>query len=393
MAFFSFYVFGMSRTHDVLPSLYDRASLGSHLIESVNAVGLAFMAHHYRQPELSNLASSKYLTAIRKLNQALRVPQIAVTDATLQSVLLLDLYEKLVNRDSSAPIPWMAHVNGALALVKARGHRNLQNYTARRLCTRLVTTLVVSCAATSTHVPDTLTDLCNSMTQFFDMNDIKWQVASLVISLINLKADIRCGQFSSEVDILENAWVLDSQFAEWHKRFSRFWQPAKVAIAPHSPLVLGKYYDLYQDHYVTQGANVFQTMRLLLHEVIQRHTNQVLPIDNKALETSRKIIEDAARETCASVPQFILVQARPENALPFSPLQVLQGYALLSPLYVAGHFSEDAQLRQWVIDLMKYMAEAGRMEMAIKVAEVLETSPDLPYWNVYAMLGSYAFAA
>ena len=42
---------------------------------------------------------------------------------------------------------------------------------------------------------------------------------------------------------------------------------------------------------------------------------------------------------------------------------------------------------------MDYIAETGSMRTAKDVANILRLTPDVDYWAVYAMLGSYAFTA
>ena len=387
-------MFGVSRTHDALAYLYAQAAEGSQLSESVDAVSLAFLARHHRHAPLADLARSKYSTALRQVNRSLQRPQLATTDVTLQCVLLLDLYEKMVNSEELAPSNWMAHVNGALALASARGNRNFDSSTARRLGKRLVSTLVISCLAASARVPAALSGLCRGLDPHFPKDDIKWQSNFLVTDLINLQADVKEGKFPSDAHALAALWAFEAGLAAKHTEWSPSWQPVRVAT--DSPLVLENHYDLYRDHFVTQGANVFRMARLLLHQTVQEYAAGDDARPDVRTE-SRRTIEGTARAICASAPQFFLPGARPANAdtraLPLTPAQVLECYAVLSPLYLAGQASADAALRAWVVATMRHMADAGGMEMARTVADILEARPGVPHWGVYAMLGSYAFAA
>lgn len=392
MAFFSFYVSGLSRTHGALTSLSEQATPGNHLTDSVDAVSFAFMAHHYRRSGFDKLARAKYLKAIQHLNKILQSPSLAATDTTLQSVLLLDLCEKFANHSSLDPNSWLAHVNGALALVRVRGHRNLSSQTARQLAARLITTSMISCIAASIRVPAPLLDLRRSLDPFFPKTDAKWRMPDIVISLIDLQVDIHEGKLAADADILDAAWALEARFVKFRNELLSFWQPAHIIAPLHNSLILGSYYGLYHDHFVTQGWNVFRTMRMLLHSIIQNYSVGNAGTDHDTSSASRKIMELSSQEICSSAPQFILEEARAENALPFAPLQTLQLYALVPNLYVAGHLSRDPRIRMWVITILKHMAEVGGMEMASRVAGILETSNELPYWTVYAMLGSYAFA-
>ncbi|MCJ1330596.1 hypothetical protein MMC10_007281 [Thelotrema lepadinum] len=393
MAFFSSYVPGLSHAHDTLAALTEQAGQGSHLVESVDAVSLVFLAHHYRDPKLSRLASGKYLKAIQQINQVLQNPQLAIEDSTLQSVLLLDLYEKLANREHLDAQSWIAHVNGAVALVKVRGQGNISNDNARQLSKRLLTTSIISCAVASMRVPEALVDLHNRLDPYFLRSNVKWRMSELAINLISFQADMYEGILATDTDILDAAWILEARFIAMQNELLPFWQPKRVTIAPGNPLVYAQHYDLYQDQYITQGSMVFRTWRLLLHNTIQTYSSRNAPADDGAVETSQKITDLTSQEICAAVPQFILKEAKPTNALPLTSQQILQCYALLPPLYIAGRMSKDPGVRPWVIGILKYMARVGGMESANRIADVLQTSNELPYWSVYAMLGSYAFAA
>lgn len=98
--FFSLYVERLSQNCTHLGSLYARASTIGQLASSVDALSLALVAFQFESLELMRLANSRYVGAIRGVGQALRNVQTAVSDETLQSVMLLDLYEKITNRNS-----------------------------------------------------------------------------------------------------------------------------------------------------------------------------------------------------------------------------------------------------------------------------------------------------
>lgn len=396
VAFFSFYVFGLSRaTNETLPSLYKHADHGSALSLSVDAVSLAFMTQKQNGHTcLVGLARRKYVEAISELNRALRTPHLAVEDATLQSVLLLDLYEKIVSRGVPPSLgSWMAHINGAVALIEARGDGNIASQTARGLAVRLVTTMLISCHATLSAIPSGIVDLCQKLDVFLPQTHIKWQVNLQTMSLINLKADIGDGSVCSDAEILKKALLLEAEFAATEERLAPVCKPLRVAVEPGHPLVLGDYYDVDKDHVTTQGANVLRSMRMLLVGLIFERLGKTTPEEHQLWRRLDDLKERLAREVCASVPQFLLPEALPTNALPFTPLQTLQCYAILSPLYVAWYRSSDAKLRSWVAKTMAYMADAGAMAEARQVADAMEKSLELPFWTVYSIMGSYVFAA
>lgn len=95
----------------------------------------------------------------------------------------------------------------------------------------------------------------------------------------------------------------------------------------------------------------------------------------------------------ATVPQFVLSEARSKNSVPFSPLQKLQCYISLTPLYLASKLSANNRMRHWIRHVMEHIVEARNMKIAKDVVETLRARLDTEYWTVYAVTGCYAFVA
>ena len=389
-AFFAHYVFGLSSSYDVLGILYQSARPGGHLSASVDAASLAFMADNYpTEHVLLNLATQHYMTALRRLHVALQSPEVVFENSTLQCVLLLDLYEKIVSRNRRSPTAWMSHVIGGAALARARGESNLQSYVGRRLSKRLYTTLLISCAVASCHIPPGLVALRTGLERFQDPDDIKWRVTILNEEVTNFRADVIGGRYTSNSEIAANASRLDAQFEAIEAVLRSDWQPRKVDTLESNPgdrLSFRGTYDVYRDHLVTQVRNVIRTIRLHLH--LQFSLDQTI---GKA--STQYYINKLCEDICASVPQFVIAGARPENQVPFTALQAMQCRTLLAPLYLAGHVSKNPDVRPWAVHMMTYMADAGGMETAQKIGDELALGQRMEYWDVYTMLGGYAFAA
>ncbi|KAL5331042.1 hypothetical protein ACEPPN_000571 [Leptodophora sp. 'Broadleaf-Isolate-01'] len=192
-AFFTNYIFGFSRSYDVLAPLWGQASATGHLAASVNT-----------------LAKEKYVAALQQqLGQALRMPEISATDETLQAVLLLDLYEKLVNQDPLSSSAWMNHIVGAISLVKSSGDRLIASHNGRRLATRLAMTLAISCGAAIMRIPDALMSLREDLSSL--VGGTKWDFTAIVVDVVNLQADNANLQITCSSEIGERAKKLDRQ--------------------------------------------------------------------------------------------------------------------------------------------------------------------------------------
>ena len=388
-AFFEDYVFQFSRSCDVLAPLLEQAPATGHLAASVDAVSVALMSFRTNAPLLRQLAKEKYVAALQKLGQALRFHEVSATDETLQSVLLLDLWEKLVNKDPVSSVAWMSHVVGAISLVKSCGDRFVATQTGRRLATRLAMTLAISCGAARLRIPDALLSLREDLSSC--VGDTKWDFTAIVVDVVNLQADIASLPIpiSSSAEIAGRANELDAQIEGLETALSTFWAPRSVSMSAH-PLLFGSSYDIYQDHFVTQVRNAFRTVRLMLNSIIQKYCPPELSITRNDATEAIKLLSE---QICAAVTPFILSEDRQGNEARFSSLQTLQCYTLIPPLYIAGQLSSSRALREWAIHIMNHMAEAGRMKIAKDVANILKFTPEVDYWQIYSMVGCYALAA
>ncbi|PVH87944.1 hypothetical protein DL98DRAFT_648846 [Cadophora sp. DSE1049] len=386
-AFFTDYVSGFSRSYDDLAPLLGQTSATGHLAASVDAVSVALMSFRSNAPLLRQLAKEKYVAALQKTGQALRIPEISATDETLQSVLLLDLYEKLVNQNPLSSVAWMSHVVGAISLVKSYGDRIIVTQTGRRLATRLAMTLAISCGAARTRIPEPLLSLREDLS--FLVGDTKWDFTAIVVDVVNLRADIASLRITSSSEVAELAKKLDRQLESLETTLPPFWAAQSVSISAH-PLLFGSSYDAYQDHFVTQVRNAFRTVRLMLNGLIQKHCPpEMCGLRNDAANVIKVLTE----QICAAVTPFVLSGDQQGMDGRFSSLQTLQCYTLIPPLYIAGQLSSNHALRNWAVYVMDHMAEAGRMKIAKDVANILRLTPEVDYWQVYSMVGCYALAA
>ena len=397
-AFYVHYVTGFSKTYDVLEPLYGASAIDEPLVASVDAVSLAFFSFHFDCTGASVNARKKYLSALPLLNQALKSPKSATSDSTLLAVLLLDLFEKITNNNPRSITSWMSHINGALALVELREDPLRQDYTGLRLSTRLSTNLLISCVSANSPVPPGLINLRSSLEPFLNEEDPKWRLSGLVVKYANLKGAIQDGCLSGS-DILTRATELDIDFVSLIKHMPSSWLYSTTYLEESSERVFEQRYDSYPDHFITQGWNVLRVMRILLSDMIR---TSYVPQNINTLQdaSSSRIssiatghIDCIAKEVCAAVPQYVYGDAK-VGSKAYGTAQRLRCYTLLFPLYVAAlHASDTTKIKPWTVKQLRFMSDEMRIRNASVVAELLERGGRACPWDVYAVLGSYAFAA
>lgn len=387
-AFLGLYIDQYSCGFNVLARLLEASPSAGHLQVSVGAVGLVFMALHMNRPDLMPLANHQYLAAIQKIRKAIPFTQGSaskgnpqpVSDETLQSVLLLDLYEKLAiyHQWSGLSGSWLSHIQGALSVLQSRSSVDFRSPTTRHLANRTVIALTISCGAAGIHVPETLQPIRQDLDGC--IHDAKWTFIGLLASIVNLRADMRTAGLRSD-DVLSRARELQDQLACAESTIPSSWRPRRVCA--QNSLIFGRSYDVHPSHYAAQVFNAFRIMRLEMCGIIRGlHPCSLV----------EKIISETALDICATLPQFILLGVRSENTLPFSPLQILQCRGVLTALYVAPQITTDSLLRQWILKSLAYMADNG-IKMARDVAHILTSTPEVDYWTVFTMVGSCAVTA
>ncbi|KAL6864056.1 hypothetical protein J3F83DRAFT_767045 [Trichoderma novae-zelandiae] len=398
--FFAHYVFGLSSSYDILPALYEKAKPDDHLSASVDAASLAYVANreHAASKELFRLAAQHYTIALRRINAALSNPELASADSTLQSVLLLDLYEKIMGRDLKAAAPWLAHLNGALALIKARGYNEMtRSDVSRTLANKLFITLLISCYIASYRIPEGVVELGRRLDMFHDKDDCKWRISKMNQQMINFRTEIAEGKLSSR-QIVAEAKRLHDAYREIEETSSQRWQPRQMMASEEDPahrsLIFRDYYHVYKDHYTTQVRNTVRIMHIQLQSYIQKNLEDDGSDEyTRTRDESLSRTEHLAEEVIASVPQFVIPGVHPNNNIPFSSVQTLKCGILLPAVFIAAGASNNPDLRLWAIRTLRYMAASGNIRAASMTADMLEEHPGLDFRFMYAKLGGYAFTS
>lgn len=384
--FFGVYLDGLSRSCEALGPLYAKASATQPLAASVDAVSLAFTSFQNHSPLLMRRANEKYIIAIRKLNESLRDIPVSTSDETLQTVVLLDMYEKMVNRNPHSQASWMSHIRGALSLIQARMDRQDLSLFASQLARRVVIAMTISCGAAGILVPDTISVLRRKL-DISSTLDAKWGFTALLVDAVNLRAQLHTTGRELPGSIAEAARAIEGHLVDLENALPPSWKPRRIYTVGHDPCVLGQYYDLYPDHFIIQTWNAIRIIRLEMIGIVKTHG----PADTTR-SVSSNLIDEIAQKICASVPQVVLPGVCQDSRQYFSPLQTLQCCTLLTPLYLAAQMSSNMYLKEWIIRSLYHMATAGNMMIAKEVADILRRKPEVSHWTIYTMVGSYAIA-
>lgn len=410
-AFFAHYVSEGSRGWDFLiPYRYSEADF---LNRSVDAVSLAFVGHQRTSKSIMDSAQVQFGMALRSLSRAITYTNLASSNELLSAALLLDLFTKLTCAGPGDLTFWRAHLNGALALIDALGLQNLQDQISLRILSRFVINSITSCVASATIVPEQLNNIWTHVTRLMARgDDPKWKMTQVMINYASLRAAIQDNIGSLE-DQVAMAQLLDQRLLQISKNFPHGWQPTKYHI--HDPASQGpSQYASYRDRHITQSWNVLRLTRILVNEFLvengDRHDKGDRNEGQACEMPPMKTITTLVDEIVYSVYQYAGLccahhKSSPKSTAPIptkphypktahSPKQTLDCYTLIFPLYVAGRskFASSSQ-RETIIRDLRFINDHMCIGNASVVADTIEKEPGKDPWQVFAILGSYGFAA
>lgn len=417
--FYYNYVVGTTKPFAFLQAFYSPTSTDEHLSRSVDAVALAYLNYQRYSRSAEKEARQQYVAALGLTSTAIQCPDLAKKDSTILAILLLDLYEKITNKEPKFEGAWAAHLSGALTLVKLRGHWQFKDPSALRMLMRLSTNLLISCVASDRPVFAELVTLRSDIAAHFPSpGDPKWRESELMIEFARLRQDIKDGVLSDDL-ALSSLVDLDNKFLGLSLDVTPAWQYMTVQVDEEVTHHFEPYHHVYPAEHIAQMWNTLRLTRILLNELICSHCLDRRGCAKQNFETlalyqyaTRTIIE-MAFGICASVPQYIghhsgsykmsVTNTDSLSVISDGDARIslieqsnlthhLPCYRLIFPLYVAAQTTAAPQsLKPWAIGQIRFMAETYAIENAAAVARILESGEKNNPWLVYAMLGSYAF--
>jgi hypothetical protein len=424
--FYYNYVFGSLKPFEFLQSCYSPTPKDDHLTASMDAVALAYLNYQRHTPNVQTEARQHYITALRLMNKALQDPELAKKDSTILAILLLDLYQKVTNKEPHYEGAWAAHLQGALALVKMRGDEQFNDPMVIRILLRVSTNQIISCIATHRPVPEDIVALRDTIAAHIsNPSQSKLEESDLMIEYARLRYKIENARLSEKEAVL-SLRELDERFDILSTNAGSTWQFKDIQVSEKSIHHWKSHHHIYPSELIAQLWNVLRIARILLNELLLDRSSNFEEDENSnptifsIRQHAMDVIVRMISEICASVPQYIgdsplgdleaqswraatpsvtqsaskKQQSSPAatRTVTSNPTYYLPCYRLIFPLYISTlSLVAPPDLKPWVIRRLRFMADHHGIENAARVADILESGENRDPWHVYAMLGSYAF--
>ncbi|KAH8681792.1 hypothetical protein BX600DRAFT_31457 [Xylariales sp. PMI_506] len=357
---------------------------GEHptLVASIAAVGLVALASSIQQPELVSHARIKYAEAIRNVNTALASPTESIKDSTLMSVISLGVFEHVSNFES-----WVRHVQGAAALVVARGESQFTNPAAILMFNQVRADMVIACLHMGQPFPDNLCKLQDEAAKHPYASSTFWQIGVMAIRCVNLLWGVtRSQRENSSTTLLGEATALQHDFQKTLGDLALQEPYTTIHQSGGNPdLIYNGRVDLYQSSWAIRLWNNTRNIQIIICQILCYLLKQTLTTDlnpgarahrDSSLQQTMQILSDLGDDMLATVPQALGYVSsasvfHPSSNLSFQP-SVPGGYMMTWCLYLVGKSpATTKKTRKWIIRRLQDIGQSAGLALALQLNEDL----------------------
>ncbi|KAJ5781997.1 transcriptional regulator family: Fungal Specific TF [Penicillium psychrosexuale] len=366
-----------------IPSVYREDGEHPTLVTSMAAVGLVALANSTQQSDLANLARAKYTEAIRNVNVALTSPVESVKDSTLMSVISLGVFEHVSEHKS-----WVRHVQGAAALVVARGKGQFTSTATILMFNQVRADLVLACVHNEEPFPKDMIQLQEEAAKHTDASGAFWLLGILGTRCADLLMGVRAN--TRQVpwpEYLEEATMMEREFQHTAMLLTAQEPYTVTQNACWAPeLSYNGRVDLYKDTWAIRVWNNLRNLQMIVYEIMLYLLNKILVTDltlTSAVRQSLKLKVQMAMQNLsmlgddilATIPQALeflsSASTTPSLDLPFHG-SVSGGYILTWCLYMVGKCpATKAETRRWIIQRLQHFGRNMGISIALRLVDAI----------------------
>jgi Fungal specific transcription factor domain len=330
---------------EYLPEMLNRYSGSSKsIIHSTYAAALANLARSRKDNQLMLFAKKTYGNAVKYVNSALRSPE-ALSDSALVAVLILALFEVFMFEENVSFKSWVAHSNGALALLNYRGDKLLRTPFGKRIYIQVANQIRANCLQQEIRLPRMLIEMDKEMAPFLtdDMHPLIafWQIIPIEIHYMAARPELYSAR-----DIIAFGVDEDSQQVEIMKTSRRHLTPIGLSFEQAPAPIFKKFAFTKNGLNLIRFLNTCHLMRLMRLERVQKCVDIMLKqsegcsIATRAWLDFRESLERVGRSAAdgilATVPFYLPTSEKEPVNTTFAtflvwPLACFAEYRLITP--------------------------------------------------------------
>lgn len=324
---------------------------------------------------------------------AIQPPVEVNENRTLMSLLLLTVYERLINYGQGSISPSNAHLRGALGLVLYQGDIQFNDPVRVNMLLGLMELVIIECLA---HELDTPSDLLVLSSKIFDnavASAPKWQFLKVLLEYAQLKELLRHG-LSPDIAI---SWAerlectLENLSQHLHPVASERQPGRRLRVSAAESAIS------YPDDNIRRSWNNIRVIRLLLADVIREQCAVSLSSSDiprtapiiEMLHNSTRTINSLCLEIYSSASDSSIPKHASEN------ISAVQISTLFFQLYCAksSRVISD-QLRRSLQKRLQSLSQGQFSGVQRLMTELLQESGDcqLNIWKAWLRLGKESFS-
>ena len=360
-----------------IPLIYHADREHPALVTSMAAVGLVALANSTQQPGLASHARAKYAEAICRVNTALTSPVESVKDGVLMAVISLGIFEHVSEHES-----WIRHVQGATALILARGKSQFSSSASIYMFNQVRADLILACMHSTKPFPQEMVELQKVATQYVDPSNTPWFLGVLGAQCANLLVDIweNHGGFSWS-EYLEKAIILELDFQRTMEVLAA--QEPYIITQDQSgdpSIIYNGRIDCYKDFWAIRVWNHTRSLRMILSEIMCYLLHKVLATETDPavrahlqlrFQDQLQTLSQLGNDFLATVPQAsgyvgsTSTDCRSSADLSFQGGSVSGGYMLTWGLYMVGKCAiTQKDTRKWIIQRLQHIGRDMHLSIA-----------------------------
>lgn len=202
--FISEYVFCKTGRFPYMDHFWLHRPPHAHLAAGLQAVSLSCLAVHFGSNDILRRARQQYDLTIRQTNAALQLPHSAKHNATLLTVLLLYLCEKLTRQGVHDASGEWKHLKGALSLLELSDATQFIDPIRLGIFRQCSMCILSRCITERHEIPRALLEISGSICS----NDPDGRLEALMIRFVDIRNRIRKRELTS-VDLHDQIVELD----------------------------------------------------------------------------------------------------------------------------------------------------------------------------------------
>ncbi|KAI1936285.1 hypothetical protein LOZ66_004744 [Ophidiomyces ophidiicola] len=364
------------------------------LLVCMTAVGLASLSNITKTKAMRLAAGEQYSHALALLSRRLQNPVYAKSLATLDSVMLLGLFEVITCRGPQSLQSWRSHMQGATALLKLSDKDTSREPGSLRTFVQVRGQIISGCLAAETYAPPSVAaPLTLDRSSVTPSEIVIESLTALLTKLANLRASIKEGVISCPSKVLQMTLSLRDDLISFQESVESRYVFQKVknkdgesAFLP-ADFVYGDHFHVFSNFLCVGLWNGYRAGRITLSTTISKTFRELeksgasIPDEvREQYERDQLDIDPIAREICSSLPFALGMVCWESDTVSLNPAgaSALGGFLLLWPLYLAAEASPTTPgLQEWIVKRFEYIGHMLGINQALWMAQLIKEKASL----------------